>query len=157
MQEYKNTGSSLALSYFRVLLAQSYCFAGRYSQALDLIDASLLDIEAHNEYFFKPELYRVKAEIILASDHAENLAEENLDIALNLAREQKSKSLELKASTDLGRLWQNQGKYAQAVALLENILNQFTEGFKCKDWLRAEMLLNALKLEHPEAAHSESA
>ena len=157
LQEYKNTGSSLALSYFRVLLAQSYCFAGRYSQALDLIDASLLDIEAHNEYFFKPELYRVKAEIILASDHAENLAEENLDIALNLAREQKSKSLELKASTDLGRLWQNQGKYAQAVALLENILNQFTEGFKCKDWLRAEMLLNALKLEHPEAAHSESA
>jgi len=157
LQEYKNTGSSLALSYFRVLLAQSYCFAGRFTQAYDLIDASLADMEVHNEYFFKPELYRVKAEIVLASDHLESVAEENLQIALKVAREQKSKTLELRAATDLGRLWQKQGKHALAIPMLENLLSQFTEGFKCKDWMKTEMLITALKTEHPESHHSESA
>jgi hypothetical protein len=63
----------------------------------------------------------------------------------------------LRAATDLGRLWQRQGKSNQAIPMLENLLSQLTEGFKCRDWLQAEMLLNALKVEHHEAHHSESA
>lgn len=156
LQQYKNTGSSLALSYFRVLLAQSYCFAGRYSQAYDLIDASLKEMEAHKERFFGAELYRVKADIILTSDRLESAAEENLEKALILAKEQNAKSLELRAATDLARLWQTQEKYSDAACLLEGILSQFTEGLKCKDWLRAELLLNTLKTEQQQE-HSELA
>ena len=161
LQQYKNTGSSLALSYFRVLLAQSYCFAGRYSQAYDLIDVSLVEMQAHKEGFFGPEVYRVKANIILASDHMESAAEENLLKALSLAKEQKSKSLELRAATDLARLWQTQGKNADAISLMDNIMSQFTEGFKCKDWLRADLLMNTLKSgrsqQEPQQEHSELA
>jgi class 3 adenylate cyclase/predicted ATPase len=157
LQGYKNTGSGLALSYFQVLLAQSYCFAGRYSQAYDLIDASLVEVEGNKERFFEPELYRVKADIILTADRLETTAEEYMEKALHLAKEQKAKSLELRAATDLGRLWQSQGKYSQAYNLINDILSQFTEGFKCKDWLRAEMLLSTLKTEQRQQGRGELA
>ena len=157
LQEYKNTGSNLALSYFRVLLAQSYCFAGRYSQANDLIDVSLAEIENNNERFFASELYRVKADIILTAEHMESAAEENLEKALTLAREQKAKSLELRAATDLARLWQTQSKFSHAICLLEGVVSQFKEGFQCKDRLRADMLLDALKTELLQQEHSELA
>ncbi|MGD8572302.1 MAG: AAA family ATPase, partial [Gammaproteobacteria bacterium] len=148
LQDYKNTGSGLALSYFQVLLAQSYCFAGRYSQAHDLIDTSLVEIEANNERFFAPELYRVKADIVLSADRMEAAAEEYLEKALTMAANQKSRSLELRAATDLGRLWQSQGKDSEALTLMQNIMGCFKEGFKCKDWLKATMLLNSLKAEN---------
>ncbi|KPJ91588.1 MAG: hypothetical protein AMJ53_11330 [Gammaproteobacteria bacterium SG8_11] len=156
LQQYKNTGSNLALSYFRVLLAQSYCFAGRYSQANDLVDTSLQEVESHKERFFESELYRVKADILLTSEHLESAAKDNLEKALVLANQQNAKSLELRAATDLARLWQNQGKYSEAIQLLEDIAAQFKEGFKCKDWMKADLLLNALKTEQTQE-HSELA
>jgi hypothetical protein len=57
----------------------------------------------------------------------------------------------------LGRLWQSQGKYAQAHNLINEILGQFTEGFKCKDWLRAEMLSSTLKTEQMQQERGELA
>ncbi|WP_455204693.1 adenylate/guanylate cyclase domain-containing protein [Kaarinaea lacus] len=157
LQEYKNTGSNLALSYFQTLLAQSFSFAGRYSQAYDLIDDAIAQLEIHKEHFYQSELFRVKAEIILAADQLETSAEENLNKAISLAREQKARSLELRASTDLSRLWQSQGKLEPALSLLANALSQIKEGYKCKDWLSADILLSNLKDELSQSEQSELA
>ena len=48
--------------------------------------------------------------------------------ALDVARYQDAKSLELRAALNLSRLWQQQGKRAEAYELLASIYGWFTEG-----------------------------
>ena len=71
-------------------------------------------------------------------------AEACLQQALAIARRQQAKSLELRAAMSLARLWQQQGKRAEAHALLAPIYGWFTEGFDTKDLQEAKGLLEAL-------------
>jgi predicted ATPase len=64
--------------------------------------------------------------------------------ALAVARRQQAKSWELRASTSLARLWQQQGKRAEAYQLLSDIYNWFTEGFDTKDLQEAKALIEEL-------------
>ena len=61
-----------------------------------------------------------------------------------MARRQQAKSLELRAATSLARLWQQQGKRAEAHQLLAEIYGWFTEGFDTADLQEAKALLQAL-------------
>jgi len=64
--------------------------------------------------------------------------------ALAIARRQQAKSLELRAAMSLARLWQQQGKQADARALLAPIYGWFTEGFDTADLQEAKVLLEEL-------------
>ncbi len=64
--------------------------------------------------------------------------------ALEIARQQQAKSLELRAAMSLARLWRTQNKEAEARQLLEEVYGWFTEGFDTKDLQDAEALLIAL-------------
>ena len=64
--------------------------------------------------------------------------------ALAIARHQQGKSWELRASTSLARLWQQQGKTEEARQMLAEIYGWFTEGFDTKDLLEAKALLDKL-------------
>jgi len=64
--------------------------------------------------------------------------------AIEIAQHQQAKSLELRAATSLARLWQSQGKTAEAHKLLSDVYNWFTEGFATKDLQEAKTLLNSL-------------
>jgi predicted ATPase len=64
--------------------------------------------------------------------------------ALDIARAQGARALELRASVSLGRLWQKQGKRAQARELVAQIHSWFTEGFDTADLQEAKALLDAL-------------
>ena len=57
---------------------------------------------------------------------------------------QQARSLELRASTDLARLWMNQGKCTEALDVLSSIYGRFTEGFETRDLKEAEALLTEL-------------
>jgi predicted ATPase len=65
--------------------------------------------------------------------------------ALDVARRQRAKSWELRAAMSLARLWQQQGKRAEAHALLAPIYGWFTEGFDTADLQEAKVLLDALR------------
>ncbi len=65
--------------------------------------------------------------------------------AIEIARKQQAKSWELRASTSLARLWQQQGKKAEAHKLLSDVYNWFTEGFDTKDLQEAKALLESLE------------
>ena len=64
--------------------------------------------------------------------------------ALDIARQQQAKSLELRAAMSLSRLWQQQGKRTEAYQLLAPIYGWFTEGFDTADLQEAKVLLDAL-------------
>jgi predicted ATPase len=64
--------------------------------------------------------------------------------AIDIARRQSAKSLELRAVMSLSRLWQQQGKKAEAREMLAEIYGWFTEGFDTKDLQEAKVLLEEL-------------
>jgi predicted ATPase len=64
--------------------------------------------------------------------------------ALDIARRQQAKSLELRAAMSLSRLWQQQGKQEEAHQLLTEIYGWFTEGFDTADLKEAKILLEEL-------------
>ena len=66
-------------------------------------------------------MYRIKGELLLLPDRSEVEVEECFNQALDVARSQSSKSLELRAALSLTRLWQKQGKTSEAQELLAGI------------------------------------
>jgi predicted ATPase len=93
----------------------------------------------------RTEAYRLQGEFLLrqATPDAPQ-AEACFQQALAVARHQQAKSWELRAAMSLSRLWQQQGKRAEAVALLAPIYDWFTEGFETADLQEAKALLEAL-------------
>jgi adenylate cyclase len=64
--------------------------------------------------------------------------------AIEIAQRQQAKSLELRATMSLARLWQQQGKTAEAYTVLSEVYTWFTEGFDTKDLQEAKILLEEL-------------
>jgi len=71
-------------------------------------------------------------------------AEECFRKAIEIARQQQAKSLELRAVMSLSRLWQQQGKREEARQMLAEIYGWFTEGFDTTDLQEAKALLEEL-------------
>jgi predicted ATPase len=80
----------------------------------------------------------------LVSPAAEPEAEGYFLKAVEIARKQQAKSLELRATVSLARLWQRQGKHSDARNTLSEIYGWFTEGFDTKDLQEAKALLDKL-------------
>ena len=102
-------------------------------------------VEQHEERWWEAEIYRLRGVLLLrqtGTPQAE--AEAWLQRALDVARRQEAKSLELRAAMSLARLWQQQGKRAAAYDLLAPIYGWFTEGFDTADLQEAKALLDAL-------------
>jgi predicted ATPase len=99
----------------------------------------------HGECYYEAELYRLKGELLLRQPAPDEQQSETCFCqALDIARRQQAKSLELRAATSLSRLWQRQGKRDEASELLAEIYGWFTEGFDTADLQEAEALLEAL-------------
>ena len=94
------------------------------------------------ERWAEAELYRLRGSLLLqqtGSPQAE--AETSLQQALDVARRQDAKSLELRAAMSLSRLQRQQGKRKEARDLLADVYAWFTEGFDTADLLEAKALL----------------
>jgi adenylate cyclase len=64
--------------------------------------------------------------------------------ALDIARRQQARALELRAAMSLGRLWQQRGKSQDAHTVLAPVYGSATEGFDTADLQEAKALLDAL-------------
>jgi class 3 adenylate cyclase/predicted ATPase len=139
------TGASLRLPYYLALLAEACGQTGQAAEGLTLLAEALTQAHKTEESWPEAELHRLKGELLLslsADNHAE--AEGCLHQALAVARRQQAKALELRAAMSLSRLWQRQGKRAEAHQLLAEVYGWFTEGFDTPDLQEAKALLEAL-------------
>jgi predicted ATPase len=94
---------------------------------------------------YEAEVHRLKGELLLRQAVPDvPQAEACFQQALTVARRQQAKSWELRAALSLSRLWQQQGKRAEARELLAPIYRWFTEGFDTLDLQEAKALLDEL-------------
>jgi class 3 adenylate cyclase/tetratricopeptide (TPR) repeat protein len=145
LEEYQRAGYRLGLTAQFVLLCPVLLLRNEPEAALELIDHGLSIVSLNSERFFEAELYRLKASALLMRGASDNDAESFLEQALRTARNQQARSLELRAATDLARLWMNQGKRAGALDILGSTYGCFTEGFDTPDLKNANTLLAELR------------
>jgi predicted ATPase len=138
LDAWQATGTQLALPYSHARLAEAYLFAGRREEGLQALDESFCSVE---EVWWAAEQYRLRAELLLLAPGNETEAEVTLSQALDLARSQKSKSLELRTAMSLARLLREQGRAAEGKDLLAECYAWFTEGFETPDLVEARELL----------------
>jgi predicted ATPase len=142
---FRATGAVLHIPYLCTLLADVAAHLGHPEDGLQALAEAHTLVEQHEERWWEAEIYRLRGVLLLrqpGTPQAE--AETWLQRALDVARRQEAKSLELRATMSLSRLWQQQGKQAEAHALLAPIYGWFTEGFDTADLQEAGALLEEL-------------
>jgi predicted ATPase len=175
-------GAGTFHSYFLVLLAEAYGKAGQAEEGLATLAEALAVVDTNGERFYEAELYRLRGELTLrqfqvqgskfkvdnpqsAFRDPQSEAEACFLKALDIARQQRAKSLELRAVMSLVRLRQHQAqdhalrytqhdsstthhetraKLDEAHTMLSEVYTWFTEGFDTKDLQEAKALLEEL-------------
>jgi predicted ATPase len=144
----------LHMTYDAALMADVYGQMDRPAEGLTVLTEALALAHPTGERFYEAELHRLQGELRLQSGvrapksggttpQVEE-AEVCFRQALEIARDQQAKSLELRAAMSLARLWQQQGKRAAARELLAPLYGWFTEGFDTADLQDAKALLEEL-------------
>jgi predicted ATPase len=142
---WRAAGAGVVWPWFLALLAEACGQAGQIEEGLRALDEALEAVQNNEEHLYEAEVYRLKGELLLQQSAAQQgEAEACFQQALAVARSQQAKSWELRAAMSLVRLWQRQGKRAEARDLLAPIYNWFTEGFDTADLQEAKMLLEQL-------------
>jgi len=161
------TIGELGLPQFLAMLAEAYSRGRRAEEGLRLLAEGMAAAHKTGERHYEAELYRLKGELLLQvikgdtqAVHTETSgmvaraaqtsslqteAEICFLQAIDVARHQCAKSLELRAIMSLSRLWQQQGKRAEASKMLAGIYGWFTEGFDTLDLQEAIALLKTVE------------
>ena len=116
---YRATGAELERSHWLALLAEMCRTGGPAAEGLSVVAEALSTWHTTGERFYAAEISRLKGEIVRQQTGGrDGAAEACFHQALDVARQQEAKSLELRAATSLTRLWQDQGKWDAARQLL---------------------------------------
>ena len=143
---WRKTGARLWLPILLALEAEAHAKAGHSDTALQVIEEALLISEDTGERWAIAEVLRLKAGLLLATGRPTEEVEALLVNSLEIARRQQARSWELRTACDLARLWQHQGRGAEALQLVRTIYYQLTEGFDTADLRDAQALLAELEL-----------
>src|SRR5207244_4080855 len=116
---FRATGAAVFVPYFCTLLAEVSDHLGYTEDGLQALAEAYILVEQNEERYWEAEIYRLRGVLLLRQTVTEQEEVEAwLQRALDIARSQQAKSLELRAAMSLARLWQQQGKRAAARDLL---------------------------------------
>jgi predicted ATPase/class 3 adenylate cyclase len=147
------TGAELARPYWLCLITEACLESGAALDGLALLDEAEVAVQQTNERYWEAEIHRLRGQLLLAaSDPAApavvRSAEECYRRALEVARRQGARSLELRAAVSLSRLWQAADRHDEARELLAPIYEWFTEGLDHPELREAAALLGELSFRH---------
>jgi len=143
---WRATGAALNVPYLCTMLAEVSTHLGHTEDGLQVLTEAHTLVEQQEEHWWEAEICRLRGVLLLrqtGTPPAE--AEAWLQRALDVARRQEAKALELRAAMSLSRLWQQQGKRVEAYELLAPVYRWFTEGFDTADLQEARALLEELE------------
>jgi adenylate cyclase len=147
LSSWQAAGSGGGYAGLLLLQADVCARAGQPEMGLEAMDKAQTWIERTGMRATEAEVWRMRGDLLLAKgpDRSDGAcAEANYHRALQVAREQQARLLELRAALRLARLWQGQGRSDEARDLLAGIYGWFTEGFDTVDLVEAKALLEAL-------------
>jgi predicted ATPase len=140
---WQSLGSGLAVPWFLGELAEGLRSIGRCDEALDVVSDALRGTEGSGERQFAAELHRIAGTALMAQGKSVE-AETSFRRAIEIARTQSARMWELRATTSLARLLDEQGRRDEALTMLVEIYGWFTEGFDTADLKDAKALLDEL-------------
>jgi adenylate cyclase len=135
--------------FFLTMLAEACVAEDRCEEGLKALADAQMQADRTGERWWQAEIHRMRGVLLTRSRAAPAEVEDCFRQALDVARRQAARSLELRAATSLARLWQGQGRADDARALLAPIYDWFTEGFDTADLKSARALLDELGSNRP--------
>jgi tetratricopeptide (TPR) repeat protein len=152
LEAIEETGAILARPYYLALLGEAYGKAERIDDALQVLKKALVLAHTNDDRVYEAEVWRLMGVVckqrVESGNHKAKIAaeaEQHFQQALRVARQQKAKSLELRAAVGLGRAWAARGQRKKAYQLLSQKYRWFTEGFDTADLQEAKVVLAELK------------
>ena len=141
---HREIGAEVLVPAFLALAAELQERLGRVDECRSTLAEAFTVGQRSGQHYWEAELHRLKGTLALRSD-ATGEAEASFLQALDVARRQRARSLELRAARSLARLWGSQGKTEDAHAVLAEVYGWFTEGFDTADLAEARALLEDLE------------
>jgi predicted ATPase len=129
--------------YYLALLADAHVRAGQIDEAWAAVEAGLALAPAGRGFFFESELHRTAGQLLLLQGRRDE-ARSRMQEALEMARGQRSPSLELRAALTLARHLSSEGGDDAARGLVAGVYASFSEGFDTHDLVAARELLEQL-------------
>jgi predicted ATPase/DNA-binding winged helix-turn-helix (wHTH) protein len=145
LKNLHQTQSETFYTLFLTGLAEILMTSAQLDEALAAADEALRRTEQSNALWWMPEAIRIKGEVLLSCESDACQAEDHFRRSLDQAHRQGALSWELRSATSLARLLHDQGRSAEAMALLQPVYDEFTEGFETADLKAAKALLDALQ------------
>jgi predicted ATPase len=128
------------------LLADALRAGGRAQEALAVLEEARVTSATSDEHVHDSDLLRIQGECLLLLDVPRPQdAEQAFREAIEIAKQQDAKSLQLRAATSLGRFLRDNGRAEEARSLLSEVYGWFTEGFDTADLKEASALLRELE------------
>jgi predicted ATPase len=146
LEGHRATGGRLGRPTFLMFLAEQLARAGQPEEGLATVAEALELVACTGERVYEAELHRFQGELLLlrAAGTAAAKAEASFRAAIDVARRQSAKHLELRAVVSLSRLCQAQGRKEEALRMLTEVYDWFTEGFDTADLQEAKRLIEEL-------------
>ena len=136
------SGGYFSDSIFKSYLAETLLMRGEMAGAEAGLQDAFAFVERSGERFWLADLYRVDGQIALRRPEPDRERAEACFLkAIEIAHGQEARMLELRAATDLARLWREAGAPNDPRALLEPILAAIEGGETTRDVRNARALL----------------
>jgi class 3 adenylate cyclase/predicted ATPase len=146
---WTKTGAVVTRPFYLAMLAEGYALAGRVADGLAALENAREIIRACGERYYEPEIHRLAGQLLSASKSGRSSrrpaeVEKWFRSAIEVARERRLRSLELRAATSLARQLETCGRGREASPLLAEVLKSFTEGLDTFDLRQARKVLGEL-------------
>jgi ATP/maltotriose-dependent transcriptional regulator MalT len=146
VESLRRRGAAQHLTWQLSVMARVLACIGQTAEALSVLEEALFRCEQFGEGWCRPELLRIKAEVLLhGTNDAAPAAGRQLAAALALARRQGARSWELRIATSVARLRLKEGCKREAMDVLKFVFEEFTEGFATADLRKASTLLRQVE------------
>jgi len=141
---FRATGAEIRIPCYLGIVGHALTQDGRFGEAHEALDEALAVADKNDDRTHEAELHRLKGELNLAETSNQTAAQECFRVAIETARRQGSRAWQLRATTSLARLWQQQDRNAEAYKELAAVYGTYTEGFTTRDLIEARALLEEL-------------
>jgi predicted ATPase/DNA-binding winged helix-turn-helix (wHTH) protein len=146
LAKHREIGAALLVPPFLALVAEVHQKLGRPAEGLSAVTEALMVARRCGQHYWEAELHRLTGVLTLQTGPpATGDAEAHFLQAIAIARRQRARWFELRASASLSRLWADKGDVKEAHALLSGVYGWFTEGFDTADLREAKSLLEELE------------